>query len=218
MRCDASGRACRLTGDSAVVLLVEDEERAPARASALLETRGYTVHEAGSGIEALEIMTNSKAPSISSSPRRDCRRWTGPDAAARAAQDISGPEVHFVSGYAKMLLREICRPTRSSASCEALLSEATRGRRARDARQLTRFLLQPVLFAVCRHLPHSIGRRCKRRAGQIPLRLLSVSAVTSQRVPTAIRRQGAHCSRPARYWCPGCARPSNGKGCRADTV
>jgi two-component system cell cycle sensor histidine kinase/response regulator CckA len=45
-----------LTGDSAVVLLVEDEEAVRRGGKRMLETRGYTVHEAGSGIEALEIM------------------------------------------------------------------------------------------------------------------------------------------------------------------
>jgi two-component system cell cycle sensor histidine kinase/response regulator CckA len=45
-----------LTGKSAVVLLVEDEEAVRRGGKRMLETRGYTVHEAGSGTEALEIM------------------------------------------------------------------------------------------------------------------------------------------------------------------
>jgi two-component system cell cycle sensor histidine kinase/response regulator CckA len=45
-----------LTGGSAVVLLVEDEEAVRRGGKRMLETRGYTVHEAGSGVEALEIM------------------------------------------------------------------------------------------------------------------------------------------------------------------
>jgi two-component system, cell cycle sensor histidine kinase and response regulator CckA len=45
-----------LTGNSAVVLLVEDEEAVRRGGKRMLETRGYTVHEAGSGVEALEVM------------------------------------------------------------------------------------------------------------------------------------------------------------------
>ncbi|MDB5522840.1 MAG: domain S-box [Rhizobium sp.] len=45
-----------LTGNSAVVLLVEDEEAVRRGGKRMLETRGYKVHEAGSGVEALEIL------------------------------------------------------------------------------------------------------------------------------------------------------------------
>lgn len=45
-----------LTGGSAVVLLVEDEEAVRRGGKRMLETRGYTVYEAGSGVEALEVM------------------------------------------------------------------------------------------------------------------------------------------------------------------
>ena len=45
-----------LTGGSAVVLLVEDEEAVRRGGKRMLETRGYTVHEAGSGVEALAVM------------------------------------------------------------------------------------------------------------------------------------------------------------------
>lgn len=52
----ASNENVDLTGNSAVVLLVEDEEAVRRGGKRMLETRGYTVHEAGSGTEALEIM------------------------------------------------------------------------------------------------------------------------------------------------------------------
>jgi two-component system cell cycle sensor histidine kinase/response regulator CckA len=45
-----------LTGKSAVVLLVEDEDAVRRGGKRMLETRGYTVHEAASGVEALEIL------------------------------------------------------------------------------------------------------------------------------------------------------------------
>ncbi|MTI19287.1 response regulator [Rhodobacteraceae bacterium RKSG542] len=45
-----------LTG-SATILLVEDEEAVRAFAARALSSRGYEVHEAGSGTEALDVMT-----------------------------------------------------------------------------------------------------------------------------------------------------------------
>ncbi|AGA64115.1 Sensory Transduction Protein Kinase [Liberibacter crescens BT-1] len=45
-----------LTGKSAIVLLVEDESAVRRGGKRMLEARGYTVHEACSGIEALEVM------------------------------------------------------------------------------------------------------------------------------------------------------------------
>lgn len=53
---EAAAETMDLTGKSAVVLLVEDEEAVRRGGKRMLETRGYTVHEAGSGVEALEIL------------------------------------------------------------------------------------------------------------------------------------------------------------------
>jgi two-component system cell cycle sensor histidine kinase/response regulator CckA len=52
----AASEELDLTGNSAVVLLVEDEEAVRRGGKRMLEARGYTVHEAGSGVEALEIL------------------------------------------------------------------------------------------------------------------------------------------------------------------
>ncbi|AGH16687.1 response regulator [Candidatus Liberibacter asiaticus] len=45
-----------LTGNSAIVLLVEDEDSVRRGSKRMLETRGYTVHEAFSGTDALKVM------------------------------------------------------------------------------------------------------------------------------------------------------------------
>ncbi len=52
---EAEPRISDLTG-SATILLVEDEEAVRSFAARALASRGYRVHEAGSGVEALEVM------------------------------------------------------------------------------------------------------------------------------------------------------------------
>ncbi len=54
-KADAAEKIADLTG-SATVLLVEDEDAVRSFASRALATRGYKVFEAGSGVEALEVM------------------------------------------------------------------------------------------------------------------------------------------------------------------
>ena len=90
-----------LTGNSAVVLLVEDEEAVRRGGKRMLETRGYTVHEAGSGTEALEIMEDlgGKVDIVVSDvvmPEMD-----GPTLLAELRKSYPDLKFIFVSGYAE---------------------------------------------------------------------------------------------------------------------
>ncbi|WP_313198583.1 cell cycle histidine kinase CckA [Rhizobium sp.] len=90
-----------LTGKSAVVLLVEDEEAVRRGGKRMLETRGYTVHEAGSGTEALEIMEEleGKVDIVVSDvvmPEMD-----GPTLLGELRKSYPDLKFIFVSGYAE---------------------------------------------------------------------------------------------------------------------
>jgi two-component system, cell cycle sensor histidine kinase and response regulator CckA len=90
-----------LTGKSAVVLLVEDEEAVRRGGKRMLETRGYTVHEAGSGTEALDIMEEleGKVDIVVSDvvmPEMD-----GPTLLAELRKSYPDLKFIFVSGYAE---------------------------------------------------------------------------------------------------------------------
>lgn len=90
-----------LTGKSAVVLLVEDEEAVRRGGKRMLETRGYTVHEAGSGVEALEIMEelDGKVDIVVSDvvmPEMD-----GPTLLGELRKTYPDLKFIFVSGYAE---------------------------------------------------------------------------------------------------------------------
>lgn len=90
-----------LTGKSAVVLLVEDEEAVRRGGKRMLETRGYTVHEAGSGVEALDIMEEleGKVDIVVSDvvmPEMD-----GPTLLAELRKSYPDLKFIFVSGYAE---------------------------------------------------------------------------------------------------------------------
>jgi two-component system cell cycle sensor histidine kinase/response regulator CckA len=90
-----------LTGQSAVVLLVEDEEAVRRGGKRMLETRGYTVHEAGSGTEALEILEelDGKVDIVVSDvvmPEMD-----GPTLLTELRKTYPDMKFIFVSGYAE---------------------------------------------------------------------------------------------------------------------
>jgi two-component system cell cycle sensor histidine kinase/response regulator CckA len=90
-----------LTGKSAVVLLVEDEEAVRRGGKRMLETRGYTVHEAGSGVEALDIMEEleGRVDIVVSDvvmPEMD-----GPTLLAELRKSYPDLKFIFVSGYAE---------------------------------------------------------------------------------------------------------------------
>ncbi|WP_160011997.1 cell cycle histidine kinase CckA [Rhizobium sp. 18055] len=89
-----------LTG-SAVILLVEDEEAVRRGGKRMLETRGYTVHEAGSGVEALDIMEelDGKVDIVVSDvvmPEMD-----GPTLLRELRKKYPDMKFIFVSGYAE---------------------------------------------------------------------------------------------------------------------
>ena len=89
-----------LTG-SAVVLLVEDEEAVRRGGKRMLETRGYTVHEAVSGVEALDVMRelDGKVDIVVSDvvmPEMD-----GPTLLRELRKDYPDLKFIFVSGYAE---------------------------------------------------------------------------------------------------------------------
>ena len=68
-------RPTDLTGTGRV-LLVEDEDVVRNFAVRALKRQGYKVLEASTGVEALEVMSRTRARSTSSSPTWSCRRWT----------------------------------------------------------------------------------------------------------------------------------------------
>jgi two-component system cell cycle sensor histidine kinase/response regulator CckA len=98
---DPSADGKDLTGKSAVVLLVEDEEAVRRGGKRMLETRGYTVHEAGSGVEALDIMDelNGEVDIVVSDvvmPEMD-----GPTLLTELRKKYPDLKFIFVSGYAE---------------------------------------------------------------------------------------------------------------------
>ena len=84
-------------------LLVEDEDSVRMGGIRALQSRGYTVHEAASGVEALEVMAALERQG------GHCRvsdvvmpEMDGPTLAARTARQVRGHSSFiFVSGYAE---------------------------------------------------------------------------------------------------------------------
>ena len=94
-----------LTG-SASILLVEDEEAVRAFAARALASRGYTVHEAGTGMEALEVMeeTGGDVDLVVSDvvmPEMD-----GPSLLRELRKTYPDMKFIFVSGYAEDAFEE----------------------------------------------------------------------------------------------------------------
>jgi two-component system cell cycle sensor histidine kinase/response regulator CckA len=90
-----------LTGGSAVVLLVEDEEAVRRGGKRMLEARGYEVHEAGTGVEALEVLheLEGRVDIVVSDvvmPEMD-----GPTLLTELRKDHPDMKFIFVSGYAE---------------------------------------------------------------------------------------------------------------------
>ncbi|QQM28871.1 response regulator [Martelella lutilitoris] len=89
-----------LTGQSAVVLLVEDEDAVRRSGKRMLEMRGFTVHEADTGVHALKILEKLEgAVDIVVSdvvmPEMD-----GPTLLREARKEYPELKFIFVSGYA----------------------------------------------------------------------------------------------------------------------
>jgi two-component system, cell cycle sensor histidine kinase and response regulator CckA len=97
----AKAKATEDLSGSAVVLLVEDEEAVRRGGKRMLETRGYTVHEAASGVEALDIMAelDGKVDIVVSDvvmPEMD-----GPTLLRELRKSYPDIKFVFVSGYAE---------------------------------------------------------------------------------------------------------------------
>ena len=97
---EAQPQATDLTG-SATILLVEDEEAVRAFGKRALMSRGYTVHEAGSGTEALAVMeeTGGSVDLVVSDvvmPEMD-----GPSLLRELRKTRPDLKIIFVSGYAE---------------------------------------------------------------------------------------------------------------------
>jgi two-component system cell cycle sensor histidine kinase/response regulator CckA len=108
-KAEAPEKNSDLTG-SATVLLVEDEEAVRSFASRALSTRGYKVLEAGSGVEALEVMERVKGKidlvvSDVVMPEMD-----GPTLLRHLRERNPDIRIVFMSGYAEEAFRKNLGP------------------------------------------------------------------------------------------------------------
>ena len=94
-------RAEATCSGSATVLLVEDEDAVRMGGMRALTSRGYTVHEASSGVEALEVYRGTRRQGRHRRVRRGHAGDGRADAARRIAQARPGIKFIFVSGYAE---------------------------------------------------------------------------------------------------------------------
>ena len=102
---EAGAEIADLTG-TATILLVEDEEAVRAFAARALQSRGYKVHEAASGIDALEIMKQSGGAidlvvSDVVMPELD-----GPSMLRELRKTRPDLKIIFISGYAEEAFRK----------------------------------------------------------------------------------------------------------------
>ena len=104
-KAEAPEKNADLTGN-ATVLLVEDEEAVRSFASRALSTRGYKVLEAGSGVEALEVMDREEGKidlvvSDVVMPEMD-----GPTLLRHLRERKPDIRIVFMSGYAEEAFRK----------------------------------------------------------------------------------------------------------------
>ena len=130
-------RSADLTGHG-TILLVEDEEGLRALNARGLTSRGYTVLEAGNGVEAIEVLEKPAARSISWCPTWSCRRWTARRCCSELRNAQSEAEDHLRIRLRRGRFPEAsarARPVRLPA--QAVYAQAARRRREGDAGGLT---------------------------------------------------------------------------------